>query len=132
MSKLSLLQKTLPDANIKLVSFTVDPEFDTPAVLKQRADALHADPSRWTFVTGEKDAVEETLHQMLQPNPNQGKDEPLMHDTHLYLFDAAGKCRKRYSISDEDEMAKLLVDAKSLASQADGSAGESKGQESKP
>ena len=112
MSKLAVLQKTLPEANIRLVSFTVDPEFDTPTVLKQRADELHADPAKWSFVTGDKDAVDETLHQFLQPNPNQGKDQPLMHDTHLYLFDAAGKCRKRYSINDEDEMAKLVVDAK--------------------
>jgi cytochrome oxidase Cu insertion factor (SCO1/SenC/PrrC family) len=121
MSKLAGLQEKLPEQNIKLVSFTVDPEFDTPAILKQRADEMHAEPGKWTFVTGEKSAVEETLHEMLQPNPEQGKDEPLMHDTHLFLFDAQGKCHKRYSIDDADEMNQLVTDAKAMAG---GSAGQ--------
>lgn len=41
----------LPD-RIKLVSFSVDPEYDTPAVLASYAREYHADPRRWRFVTG--------------------------------------------------------------------------------
>lgn len=119
MAKMASLQTALPDPNIKLVSFTVDPEFDTPAVLKQRGHELGQNPSRWSFVTGDKAEVYDALHQMLQPNPEQGPDQPLMHDTHLYLFDATGKCTRRYSIDETDEMARLLVDAKALAGQSE-------------
>ena len=40
-----------PDlADVQLVSISVDPEFDTPAVLKAQARRVHADPARWHFL----------------------------------------------------------------------------------
>jgi protein SCO1/2 len=35
-----------------LVSFTVDPEKDTPEVLRAYADKLRKEPVRWDFLTG--------------------------------------------------------------------------------
>src|SRR6185503_13820027 len=35
-----------------LVTFTVDPENDTPERLAAYAQAYHANPSKWTFLTG--------------------------------------------------------------------------------
>jgi protein SCO1/2 len=50
------LQKTLrsrPDlSDVRLVSVTLDPAFDTPAVLKAHARAFNADPAIWSFLTG--------------------------------------------------------------------------------
>ncbi len=43
---------------VELVSFSVDPENDTPAVLKRYAENLGADLSRWHFVTGDRAAME--------------------------------------------------------------------------
>jgi cytochrome oxidase Cu insertion factor (SCO1/SenC/PrrC family) len=43
--------------DFRLVSITVDPERDTPAVLSQYAARFHADPERWLFLTGEKRAI---------------------------------------------------------------------------
>jgi cytochrome oxidase Cu insertion factor (SCO1/SenC/PrrC family) len=43
---------------VELVSFTVDPENDTPAVLKRYAENLGADEDHWRFVTGERPAME--------------------------------------------------------------------------
>ncbi len=37
---------------VQMVSFSVDPENDTPAVLKQYAAAAKADETRWHFLTG--------------------------------------------------------------------------------
>jgi cytochrome oxidase Cu insertion factor (SCO1/SenC/PrrC family) len=45
----------VPD--LRLVSISVDPERDTPAVLSQYADRFHADPERWLFLTGDKRAI---------------------------------------------------------------------------
>ncbi|TAJ07464.1 MAG: SCO family protein [Planctomycetota bacterium] len=48
------LQQALPsDSSIRLVSLSVDPATDTPAVLASYAQACGADTSRWTFLTGE-------------------------------------------------------------------------------
>src|SRR5699024_2233073 len=48
------LQKELKDAgvDVQIVSFTVDPEHDTPDVLKTYAQENQADLSNWTFLTG--------------------------------------------------------------------------------
>jgi protein SCO1/2 len=47
-----------PDlADVRLVSVSFDPAFDTPAVLKQHAQTLGADPARWTFVTGTPEEI---------------------------------------------------------------------------
>lgn len=49
------LQKTFSTAaDIRLVSITVDPEHDTPAVLAAYATRLEAHPERWLFLTGDK------------------------------------------------------------------------------
>src|SRR5437016_1874255 len=42
------LQDSLPSGNqAKLVTLTTDPDYDTPSVLKERAQTLNADPNRW-------------------------------------------------------------------------------------
>jgi protein SCO1/2 len=43
---------------VRLVSVTVDPDFDRPPVLANRARALGASPSAWIFLTGRRDAVD--------------------------------------------------------------------------
>ena len=52
------LQKQLGDQpGVRLVSISVDPKHDTPAVLKDYAGRFGADPERWLFLTGEQDDV---------------------------------------------------------------------------
>jgi cytochrome oxidase Cu insertion factor (SCO1/SenC/PrrC family) len=43
--------------DIRLVSITVDPERDTPAVLSRYAERFTANPERWLFLTGDKEAI---------------------------------------------------------------------------
>jgi protein SCO1/2 len=43
--------------DVRLVSVTLDPAFDTSDVLKQHADRLGADPAIWHFVTGDPQEV---------------------------------------------------------------------------
>src|SRR5699024_4569196 len=38
--------------DIELVSFSVDPDYDTPEVLKEYSEDYEADLSNWTFLTG--------------------------------------------------------------------------------
>src|SRR5207237_7654617 len=55
-SRMSELQKPLSNTDVLLVSFSVDPEKDTPEVLRGYAERLHAQPDRWDFLTGPKPA----------------------------------------------------------------------------
>ncbi len=43
--------------NIKLLSFSVTPDIDTPAVLKKYALEKGVDDTRWNLVTGDKSAI---------------------------------------------------------------------------
>ena len=47
---------------VAFLSITVDPEHDTPEVLKEYAEALDADLAGWTFLTGTSAAVRDVAH----------------------------------------------------------------------
>ena len=42
------------DANVRLVTLTTDPDYDSPAILKRYGEHSGADFNRWTFLTGTK------------------------------------------------------------------------------
>ena len=54
------------------LSFTVDPEYDTPQVLRDYAARFAADPERWLFLTGPRDQVysliRESFHLAVEAN----------------------------------------------------------------
>jgi protein SCO1/2 len=45
--------------SVRLLSISIDPITDRPPVLKAHAQALGADPSTWTFLTGDRDAIDQ-------------------------------------------------------------------------
>lgn len=53
----SLAAEGLLGDEVRLVTFTVDPERDTPAVLQAYAERAGAERPGWSFVTGEPDVV---------------------------------------------------------------------------
>src|SRR3954466_7021216 len=55
--RMSELQKPLEKTDVHLVSFSVDPEKDTPAVLRNYAERLKAQSGRWDFLTGDKNTI---------------------------------------------------------------------------
>ncbi len=62
-SKFGELQRRFGEAgtgeNVRLLSITIDPEFDTPEVLHQYGESLAADFENWTFATGEPELIDE-------------------------------------------------------------------------
>jgi len=57
-TRMAWLQDELaPEPDVRLVSISVDPEHDTPEVLVEYAARYGADPDRWLFLTGPKDAI---------------------------------------------------------------------------
>lgn len=51
-----------PVAQTRLLSISFDPDFDSPQVLKSYAASERADPSVWTFATGEKREINDLTH----------------------------------------------------------------------
>ncbi|EYF07405.1 SCO family protein [Chondromyces apiculatus] len=96
-----------------LVTFTVDPENDTPEVLARYAAANGAVPDRWTFLTGPLKEIETTVVNgfkvaMGRTDPGGGLMS-IFHGERLVLVDREGTIRGYYHADDEG-MAKLLRD----------------------
>ena len=63
-AKLASLQKPLGSSlgsQVKFVSITVDPDVDTPAVLRAYAKAHSADPAGWSFLTGTPSGIQDVV-----------------------------------------------------------------------
>lgn len=50
--------------NFELVSISLDPEYDTPGVLRQYADNLNIDTGNYSFLTGPESAVADLMEQL--------------------------------------------------------------------
>lgn len=89
--------------DIKMVSFSVDPEYDTPAVLDAYATQNEIDYDKWKFVTGGEAAMTELLEGgfKLGLGPREEKEGGLFdiaHSTKLALIDKDGNVRGYYGI----------------------------------
>jgi cytochrome oxidase Cu insertion factor (SCO1/SenC/PrrC family) len=99
------LQHELPD-EIALISFSVDPEFDTPGVLTQYAARYKADPSRWWFLTGDRDELYRLIEEgfglgvQQDPDPKKLPGERITHTTRLAVVDPTGRIRGYYDATD--------------------------------
>lgn len=64
--------KANPD--FRFVTFTVDPVYDTPEVLKKYAETFQADLQRWSFLTGDETKIHDLIRTgfVLYVQPNLG------------------------------------------------------------
>lgn len=89
------LQQTLRASphlsDVRLVSVTLDPDFDTPAVLQAHAGALGATPGVWYFVTGTRDDVLAFARRFGVTAQDGGAPEALVHNLRTAVIDAQGR-----------------------------------------
>jgi protein SCO1/2 len=112
--QMASLRKHIP-ADVRFVSLSVDPERDSPAVLKEYAAKFNGDEPRWRFVTGSKDTIYNLAAKMLLTAIPATADAPIIHDEHFVLIDGEGKVRGLYASKDEQAMEALKRDAAALA-----------------
>jgi protein SCO1 len=115
-SRMSELQKPLKNTGVHLVSFTVDPETDTPPVLRAYADKLKAQEGRWDFLTGPKSAIYDLSVKAFKLGVSEQGDEPgqPVHSTRFVLVDRHGDIRGYYDALAADGVTKILADASHL------------------
>jgi protein SCO1/2 len=105
-------------ADVKLVSFSVDPENDTPHVLSEYARNASADPARWTFVTGPVDDVTRAVVLGFKVSAAKiatgANDYDVVHGEWMVLVDGKGNVRGYYPTSTEEETRGLAEDAERL------------------
>jgi protein SCO1/2 len=114
--KMAKLQKAVPDKNVGFVSFTVDPERDTPEVLRQYAKNANADAARWHFLTGSPEQLAAVAAGMKSAavKATDGSDQ-FIHSDRFMLIDGDGQVRGTYRNSEPEAMDQLAKDAAKLA-----------------
>ncbi len=109
---------------IRLVSFSVDPAYDTAPVLAAYARSFGASP-RWLFLTGPPRTMQSLSRDgfklALEPGGGGGMAAPaeaVLHSTRFVLVDAGGIVRGYYQGLDAPSLARLTADAQALAATA--------------
>jgi protein SCO1/2 len=100
--------------DVKLVTVSFDPVTDTPAVLKKHAKSLDADLSRWTFLTGDRDDVDQFAARFgvsVDRALNDARD--ITHNLRTAIIGADGKVVKVYT-GNEWSPDQVLADLKKL------------------
>lgn len=115
-TRMSELQRPLDKTDIHFVSFTVDPEKDTPEVLREYAEKLRAQPKRWDFLTGPREAIHSLSQDGFKLGLSEGAEEDggPTHTTRFVLVDRHGTIRGYYDALAPDTVTKLLADANHL------------------
>lgn len=111
------LQGELPKS-VGLLSFSVDPDHDSPEVLSLYARKHKADPQRWLFVTGSKAElvrlVRDGFKLPVAENAQAAPGERVTHATRLVLLDKDARIRGWYEGVERGALERLIRDAKSL------------------
>jgi len=107
------------DYDVQLVSFSVDPDYDTPEVLQEYAESYEADLSSWTFLTGyDFDTIKElsikSFRSMVQEPVEGDEDEQVIHGTNFFLVNPDGKIIKQYDGVQSSELSNILADLEEI------------------
>jgi len=106
--------KADPAFKAHLVSVSVDPKTDTPAVLKEHAQKLGADPKLWTFVTGDRDDIDKFASRFgLSVVRGLTDQADINHTLRTVIIDRQGHLVKTY-VGNEWNPESVVADMKTL------------------
>ncbi len=99
------LQKQFAEPPLELVSFDVDPDHDTPAILRQYGQSRGADFSRWHFLSAPKfETIFQVAHSLGMTRQKDEHEFVLLHSDLILLFDRGGKLVGRFDGNSEPQM----------------------------
>ncbi|TAF67091.1 MAG: SCO family protein [Cytophagales bacterium] len=105
------------NTDITLLSFTVDPQRDTPEVLLNYAQRYQAQKDKWFFLTGNKKDIYHLAEKGFYIVAGEEKDTvtpDFIHSSKLILVDKKGRIRGYYDGTQPEEIERLLVEIKIL------------------
>ncbi len=101
------------EKDFRLVSVTVDPDFDTPPVLEKYGKKFNADPEHWLFLTGPKEQVLPLITKgfwvAAEKNtiPDHDPGQEVTHSVLLWLVDQNGNKRAHFDGTSPADLAEL-------------------------
>ena len=107
------LQSLVNDlTEVKLLSFSVTPEIDTPEVLKAYAQQKGINDSRWNLLTGDKKEIYKLARQsylVVQEDGNGGEHD-MIHTENFVLIDKQRRIRGYYDGTQREDMDQIRAD----------------------
>ncbi|ADU31195.1 SCO family protein [Evansella cellulosilytica] len=102
------------DLDVEIISFTVDPEFDSPEALQDYAEAYNVSLNNWDFITGysEDDITAFALESFagtVMPAEND-----IIHPTRFYVVNDEGRVVRLYDGERDFDVEAYIEDLKVL------------------
>jgi protein SCO1/2 len=116
---LRVYEATAEMPDVKIISHTIDPEYDTVALLHDFAKRLGVTSNRWHFVTGVKDSIYKIAQTSYFATAMEDKSEPdgFIHSGAFLLIDKKQRIRGKYDGTKEADVNRLIADIKKLRSE---------------
>ena len=109
---MNIIHKTFKDNNnVRIISISVYPEYDTPAILKEYASRYNANTDRWHFLTGPEESVKKIIKNGFKIGDYE---DIIFHSEKFALVDINGNIRGYYSGMKTEDMSLLQKDIKRL------------------
>ena len=112
-SQLSRVQNVFKGKEeLKLISHSIDPEYDSREVLERFAKENGADTSMWYFVTGDKKQMYDLAHKgyFISAVDEGGTPDDISHSEKFVLVDKDGQIRGYYNGTDPEEVDRLILE----------------------
>jgi len=113
---LRVYEATADMPDVLLISHSIDPEWDTVALLHDFAQRLGVESKRWHFVTGVKDSIYKLAQTSYYATAIEDRSEPdgFIHSGAFLLIDRQGRIRGKYDGTVETDVNRLIADIKRL------------------
>jgi protein SCO1/2 len=114
--RMSDLQRLLAGTDVKLVSLTVDPDFDKPDVLNRYAQMFGADRSRWLMLTGDKQKTYQLINESFKmpvkelTGPDREPGYEVLHSLNILRVNEKGVVVAKYNALSDADIARLEHD----------------------
>ncbi len=101
---------------VAIISHTIDPEYDTIALLKDFAERLNVEAPKWNFVTGEKAEIYELGQKgyMVTALEDEDAEGGFIHSGAFILVDKDRQIRGAYDGTKAEDVDRLIIDIQKL------------------
>jgi len=113
---LAQVQERVRDPRFLVLSFSVTPDLDTPAVLATFGREHRIDPGRWKLLTGQAHTIRALARDSFFASDERlrttlGGSDAFLHTEALVLVDATGRIRGLYNGTQRADLDHLVQDA---------------------
>jgi len=113
---LKVYDEVKDNPTVRILSHTIDPEHDTPAVLKTYANDLGVNNTTWQFVTGDRGRIYEIgqKHYLITAAEDAKSPGGFLHSGHFVLLDKDRHIRGMYDGTTDEGTYELIRDIRTL------------------